>query len=151
MREKQQRCHSERHYGTCLTALIYCVRMLPPAPMLCCFGLGLPSVFAACACSFRMLDVNGSGAVRQTDLLTVFTTLAPQHLSQLVVESGCGDASTTAAECAELICRPHFPEGITEEKFGAMIASRSAPVDILLGNLVAAMAWEGALCLGTQL
>jgi hypothetical protein len=103
------------------------------------------------ACSFRMLDVNGSGAVRQTDLLTVFTTLAPQHLSQLVVESGCGDASTTAAECAELICRPHFPEGITEGKFAAMIASRSAPTDILLGNLVAAMAWEGALCLGTQL
>ena len=102
-------------------------------------------------CSFRLLDVNGSGAVVQSDMTTALSALAPQHLSQLVADSGFGDGLTTAAECADRICRPFYPEGITETTFVSMVESRSTQADILLANLVLGMCWKGPMCLGIEL
>ena len=113
----------------------------------------IPIVMACLSttCSFRLLDVNGSGAVRQSDMTTALSALAPQHLSQLVADSGSGDGLTTAAECADRICRPFYPEGITETTFVSMVESRSTQADILLANLVLGMCWKGPLCLGIEL
>ena len=114
----------------------------------------LVPVVVAClspTCSFRLLDVNGSGAIRQSDMATALSTRAPQHLSQLVADSGSGDGLVTAAECADRICRPLYPEGITETKFVSMVESRSTQAGILLANLVLGMGWKGPLCLGIEL
>lgn len=106
---------------------------------------------SAPTCSFRLLDVNGNGTIRQSDLAAALSTLAPQHLIQLITESGCGDGLMMAAECAERICEPFHPEGITETAFASMVESRSTETGIFMGNLVLGMAWKGPLCLGIEL
>lgn len=98
-----------------------------------------------------MLDVNGSGAIRHSDMTTALSALAPKHLSQLVTESGIGEGLMTATECADLICRLFNTEGITQPKFASMVESRSTEVEIFLANLVMELEWKGRLCLGIEL
>jgi hypothetical protein len=84
-------------------------------------------------------------------MTTALSTLTPEHLSQLLAESGRGDGLMTAAECAGYICRPFYPDGITETKFASMVEARSTETEIFVGNLVQGMRWKGALCLGIEL
>ena len=95
--------------------------------------------------------MDGSGAIRQSNMTTALSTLTPEHLSQLVADSGCGDGLMTAAECADHICRPFHPEGITETKFASMVEARSTDTEIFVANLVQGLRWQGALCLGIEL
>lgn len=98
-----------------------------------------------------MLDVNGSGAIRESDMTTALSALTPNHLSQLAGESGMGEGLTTAAECADRICRLFYPEGITQTKFASMVESRRTEAEIFLANLVIGLEWKGAMCLGIEL
>ena len=61
------------------------------------------------------------------------------------------DGLMTAAECADHICRPLYPDGIPETKFASMVEARSTETEIFEGNLVQGMRWKGALCLGIEL